>query len=359
MLAAGDITLRHATALVDATSALTDLQVAKVQKRVLERAGNETVAGLRRSVRRAVLAVDPEGAERRHEAKKADRDVRLVPEDDAMATLYASLSADAAARVMTRIEAIASVKVPGDTRTMAQRRADALVQLITHDCEALGPLLAKEPTWHGRKPSVQVSVALSTLLGFDEEPGELAGHGPIFAGLARRIAADLSGTWRRLVTDRVGRLLDYGRSTYRPPQDLTDFVIARDQTSRFPYSDVPAERCDIDHQRDWTHGGHTEPANLESLTSRQHHLKHETDWVVTGDPAGPADLDLAHRARLHLRSHRLSHRPHPRPGTRSTRGRPRPTALLIRPAAPPAAAARQKMKLLLCAVSGVARCGLQ
>jgi hypothetical protein len=85
----------------------------------------------------------------------------------------------------------------------------------------------------------------------------------------------------------LGRLLDYGRCTYRPPQDLTDFVVARDQTSRFPYSDVPAQRCELDHQYDWDFGGPTEPGNLESLTRRQHHLKHETDWSVTGDPAGP------------------------------------------------------------------------
>jgi hypothetical protein len=90
------------------------------------------------------------------------------------------------------------------------------------------------PREHGLRPSVQVTVALSTLLGLDEQPGELAGSGPIPASVARRIAADETGTWRRLITDERGHLLDYGRTTYRPPKDLADHVIARDRTCRHP-----------------------------------------------------------------------------------------------------------------------------
>jgi hypothetical protein len=42
----------------------------------------------------------------------------------------------------------------------------------------------------GGKPAIQVTVAASTLMGVDERPGELAGYGPITAGMAREIAAD-------------------------------------------------------------------------------------------------------------------------------------------------------------------------
>ena len=98
------------------------------------------------------------------------------------------------------------------------------------------------------RPSIQVTVALSTLLGLDEQPGDLDGSGPIPASLARRIAADQSGTWRRLVTDETGRLVNYGRSTYRPPKDLADHVIARDRTCRFPTCNRKAGRCEIDRE---------------------------------------------------------------------------------------------------------------
>src|SRR6266511_96609 len=65
------------------------------------------------------------------------------------------------------------------------------------------------------------------LMGLTEHGAELAGYGPIPAQVARELAAD--GTWRRLLTDPVsGHLLDYGRTTYRPPAALADFIRARD-----------------------------------------------------------------------------------------------------------------------------------
>ena len=38
---------------------------------------------------------------------------------------------------------------------------------------------ARAPRYHRLAPQIQVCVALSTLLGLDEQPGELDGHGPI------------------------------------------------------------------------------------------------------------------------------------------------------------------------------------
>jgi hypothetical protein len=63
----------------------------------------------------------------------------------------------------------------------------------------------------------------------DDLPGELDGYGPIPAALARAIAADRSGTWRRLLTDPTGVLTNSSR-TYRPPTELAEFVRARDRT---------------------------------------------------------------------------------------------------------------------------------
>jgi hypothetical protein len=86
---------------------------------------------------------------------------------------------------------------------------------------------------------VQVIVALSTLLGVDEQPGELDGYGPIPAGLARLLAADPTGTRRRLITDPLGRLVDSGRTRYRPPSDLADYVRAGDRTCQVPHLHPP------------------------------------------------------------------------------------------------------------------------
>jgi hypothetical protein len=72
-----------------------------------------------------------------------------------------------------------------------------------------------------RRVEIGVLVPYPTLIGLTELPGELDGFGPIPASVARRLAA--GGTWRRILTDpATGRVLDYGRTRYRPPQDLID-----------------------------------------------------------------------------------------------------------------------------------------
>ena len=138
------------------------------------------------------------------------------------------------------------------------------------------------PTTHGMRPTVQVTVALSTLLDLDQQPAELAGHGPIPASVARRIAADETSTWRRLITDPVDNtLLNYGTTTYRPPADLAAFVITRDQICTFPHCRHPAHRCDLDHQTPAAQRGPTNRENITALCRRHHRAKHHAGWRVS------------------------------------------------------------------------------
>jgi hypothetical protein len=132
-------------------------------------------------------------------------------------------------------------------------------------------------------PLVQVTVAATTLLGLDDQPADLAGHGPIPAEMARQVAADPSGTWRRILTDpATGGVLDISHRTYRPPGPLARYVTARDGTCRFPGCRQPARRCDLDHVTPWPDGP-TAAANLMSLCRRHHRLKHSGRWDVTTD----------------------------------------------------------------------------
>ena len=104
--------------------------------------------------------------------------------------------------------------------------------------------------------------------------------------MARALASDATGTWRRILTEPgTGRLLDYGTTTYKPPQPLVDFVVARDRHCRFPGCARPARRCDVDHQTPFPDGP-TSARNCEALCEHHHRLKHQAGWSVTGDPAG-------------------------------------------------------------------------
>ncbi|HEU0041546.1 MAG TPA: DUF222 domain-containing protein [Jiangellaceae bacterium] len=130
---------------------------------------------------------------------------------------------------------------------------------------------------HGRAATVNVTIAVTTVLGLDDQPAELEGYGPIPADAGRVITAD--ATLRRLLTDpRDGRLLEYGRSTYPPPQPLADLIIARDRTCRFPTCDTPARSCDIDHRHPWSAGGTTGEANNQALARRFHIDKTLHGW---------------------------------------------------------------------------------
>ena len=270
----GRIGYLHAMSLAEATYPLDPEVATAVQARVLPRAGGQTLAEFKRSVRRAVHALNPARVEEQRAHAMTERRVCVTAREDGMAELWALLPAEGATAVMAAIDCLASVTSATDPRSVDQRRADALVDLgvsALHD-----PLLPKA---QGMRPSIQVTVAASTLLGLDEQPGELAGHGPIPASLARRLAADETGTWRRLLTDpATNTLLDYGHTTYRPPRDLTDFVIARDGICAFPGCPRNAARCDIDHRIPYNKGGSTNPENLAALCRRHHRLKHEADW---------------------------------------------------------------------------------
>ncbi len=276
----GAISLRHAETLAEAVAGLDQSAAAAIEAAVLDKAAEQTLPAFRRSVARAVATADARRAEQRREHGMARRRVSLRPVGDGMAELWALLPAEGAATIIAAVTALAAETARGDERTAEQRRADALVDLgvaALHD-----PLLPKA---QGLRPCIQVTVALSTLLGCDEQPGELTGYGPIPAAVARRLAADPTGTWRRLVTDPLsGALLDYARSVYRPPADLADFVLARDQTCTFPGCARPAHRCDLDHETAYDDGGRTAEPNLAALCRRHHRAKHEAGWSVHRDP---------------------------------------------------------------------------
>jgi len=133
----------------------------------------------------------------------------------------------------------------------------------------------------GLRAHVHVTVPATTLLGLSEEPGELAGHGPITASTARRLAR--GATWQKVTVDPLtGVVVDVGRPGYTPSAALADLVRTRDGTCRFPGCRQPARRCDLDHVVPYPNGP-TAAANIASLCRHHHRLKHGTTWQVDAD----------------------------------------------------------------------------
>lgn len=277
-LGRGEISALHARALAEETDRLADPVARDVEDRMLQLAGRLTVGRFRRATARAVAAVDPIGTEVAHANAVADRCVEHYAEPDGMATVAARLPAAGAALVMTALTAEAGLTGADDGRGIDARRADVLVGWA--EAALASPGLPKR---RGHRQTIFVTVDLPTLVGLADNPAELPGYGTIPASMARSLAA--GGELRRLVTDPVsGTLLDYGRTTYTPPQALVDFVVARDGTCRFPGCGVPAYLCDLDHGVPFDQGGSTSAENLGALCRRHHRLKTHGGWQLARGP---------------------------------------------------------------------------
>ncbi len=76
---------------------------------------------------------------------------------------------------------------------------------------------APEPVAQSPHHGVQLTVKVSTLLGLDRDPAELAGQGPVHAEYARDLAHRLAaGQWRFAVTDPAGYAVSSGLVSARP-----------------------------------------------------------------------------------------------------------------------------------------------
>jgi hypothetical protein len=273
----GRLDLARVAVIADATAHLDDALARKIDAAVASAAPGLNPAMLRRKVQRAVIDVDPGGAELRHRKARADREVSATAAADGMADVYARITAPDWMAISTVLDATArGLKAVGDPRTMAQLRADALVAPFLNALRT-GVLDGATPmplaSVQRRPAQIHITAPASVLAGDSQASGDLHGYGPITAGLARALAADAD--WRRVLLDPdTGAVLDVGRTTAQPPASLVRHLMVRDQHCRFPGCTAPATSCDLDHTVPYPLGT-TSADNLGALCRRHHRMKHE------------------------------------------------------------------------------------
>ena len=313
-LADGSISIRHAQVMGEAASRLPDVDAHRqLEDHLIGRAPGQTSSDLSRRANRAVHRIDPDGAARRHAVAVDERRLVRQPLEDGMAELRLQAPAAAVAAVWTRLDACARRLGAQDPRTVDQRRADLLIDtllagvgtgFLSRSTESSarsatavpGSSVGSDlPTQQGLAPRIEVVVSLSTLLGLDDQPADLAGYGAITAQVARELAGREDATWRRLVTAPLtGALLDYGRTVYRPPADLRDFVLARDAVCVFPDCNRPGRLSEIDHTiafdgDEFGRLGETSRMNTAPLCCRHHNAKTRREWSYCRQPDGSYD----------------------------------------------------------------------
>ncbi len=169
---------------------------------------------------------------------------------------------------------------PEDRRTLAQRRADRLMELASGSMD---------------RPQLLVHVGYDSLTGGDaaagssltdasslpDEPLAETEYGTVLTpGGVARIACD--ATVARIVFGPNGEPLDVGRRFRLFPEPLRRAIIARDRHCRFPGCDRPPRWCDVHHIVHWARGGTTCVANGILLCRFHHTLVHEVGWSITG-----------------------------------------------------------------------------
>jgi hypothetical protein len=151
-------------------------------------------------------------------------------------------------------------------RTTAQRRADALMRLVTGDAAPQINLdaTADVDTLAGRMPTDLTNACC-----------ELEGVGTISAALMGVLACDCA--IGRVLMRGKSEVLDLGRRTRLITPSQRRALHLRDRTCVEPGCTLPASFCDGHHIVHWTKHGETNLDNLELRCRRHHVLQHQRD----------------------------------------------------------------------------------
>jgi hypothetical protein len=375
-LAAGAIDERRAWVIADEVSGLDDEHAAAVEACVIGKAAEQTTGQLRPAVRRAVIAADPAAAKRRKE--EALKGARVEASSESSGTASLSGRDLPPAQVLAadkNLTALAQeMKKAGVQGTMDQLRACAYLHLLAGQPASTlftpvspsngtagtpgdetpggrtgsggtGPAEtgAHRPGRSALRGTVNLTMPLSTWLGWSESPGQVPGFGTLDAGDSRALAAMLAGhpanKWCITITDAAGHAIAHGCATqgprpygtagtglvtgtgpragpgswqdpgpppnpgwiagvtitplqtgncthsretpaYQPGAMLRHIIQIRQATCSHPGCRWAATACDLDHTVPYHLGGRTCECGVGPLCRRHHIVKQTPGWTL-------------------------------------------------------------------------------
>ena len=259
----GEISYEHASLIARTRQRLGELWPDDVEEILVTAAKAIDPVRLRFATMQLRHCLEPDGVLDDANAADDRRFLHLNQTFGGIFVLNGQFGADDGATLKAAIMSMLRPPAEGDDRTPAQRRADALMDLVKKGSP---------------KSHVMVNVDLATL---QKQPGtmgaELEGsHQPIPAETARRIACDCSIT---PVVDGEPQ-----RTSRAIPEPTRRALNARDKHCRFPGCDMPPAWTDAHHIQHWADGGPNKLFNLVLLCRRHHRLVHEGRWQLR--PAG-------------------------------------------------------------------------
>ncbi|MBP2372299.1 HNH endonuclease [Paeniglutamicibacter psychrophenolicus] len=229
------------------------------------------------TVRRLAYRYDSLDALTRLEDARAGRYAAAFPARDGMMQLAGLLPVDDGLAVHQALdEAAREIKAAGDPRTLAQIRADVLVDRVS-----------------GRKPAQGVKVVLNlvmndrTLFQGSSEPAHLVGYGTVPSTWARMVVAGRDPQdrerYRGLVSLKriythpgTGALVAMDSRSRQFPTALKDLISIRDRYCRTPWCNAPIKH--FDHVVQHSRGGPTSEVNSAGRCASCNQTKEQAGW---------------------------------------------------------------------------------
>ncbi len=274
-LARGDLNEHRAMIIAGQTREVTAAVRRAVDADLASRPETLAELGDRRlqwEVLRSVMRHDPDGSEQRREIAVRRRHVsgRRLP--DGMGQITAVVPEHSLAAILQSLHTRAHADVArgeADGRSHAQVVADLLIARLTGQVTAQAVPL-----------KLNLVVAAETLFGDGDEPAELSGHGPIPAGVLRKLALaspEHDTVIRRLFRfDATDRLVAMESTRRGFTGLLREFIEIRDQICRTPFCNSPIRHGDhVDRVAD---DGDTAEVNAEGLCAACNLRKEQAGW---------------------------------------------------------------------------------
>ena len=337
-LAAGEVSVEHATVLAKATGDLPPAQVAEAEEVLVDAARRLDSQRLRQLTAHLREVINPHAAEARGRARWERRGLWLSATYDGMVAVDGLLDPEAGETVRSALLPLARPTGPEDVRSAAQRRADGLGELARQGLQA-----GRLPRGGGLRPQVTVTVELASLLAAHGVGGTGGWGGSLPGESVRRLCCDatltravvhrppahtgtnlghaghatghsgtngghaaghpgssggdtihddggLAARLHRAVTllpaplGAPTQLLDLGRATRLISPALRRALTVRDGGCVAAGCDRPAPWTDAHHLVHWLEGGATSLDNLVLLCRTHHRVVHEGGWRLHRDP---------------------------------------------------------------------------
>ena len=242
------------------------------EKRLLEKARENSPGKLREICWKFWHASDPEGFAYEQAQKIEDRRLRLSSWEDGGLTLGGILDPIGGAALRSALEPLARRLGPDDKREREQRLADALVELASGG---------------EQKAHIQVTATAETLMGlFGAEAADVDLTQPVGIETLRRLACDSGIT--RVLFDKESAVVEVGRAKRTVTPHQRRAVEARDGGCVWPRCSRAARWCAAHHVVHWARGGRTNLDNLVLLCHRHHVMVHEHGWQLVRTDDGRA-----------------------------------------------------------------------